>query len=111
VLQGFRRLPAAMLQPVKRPAACTCAETESLRAASIRSGASPDPTQKFRLRRRANQWPLFARLAPTRGALRDRHECWARDAMGALASPDERHRCARRNRVVLIPRRWNQVGA
>ena len=40
--------------------------------------------RKIPLPRRANQWPLFARLAPTRGALRDRHECWARDAMGVL---------------------------
>ena len=65
--------------------------------------------QKIPLPRRANQWPLFARLAPTRGALRDRHECWARDAMGVLMSPDERRRCDRRNRVVLVPRRWDQV--
>jgi hypothetical protein len=62
----------------------TCANMESLRAASTRSGASPLPAQKIPLRRRANHWSLFARLAPTRGALRDRHECWARDAMGVL---------------------------
>ena len=37
----------------------------------------------MRLRRRANQWFLFARLAPTRGAFRDRHERWVRDAMDA----------------------------
>ena len=36
-----------------------------------------------------NQWPFFARPAPIRGALRDRHGCWVRDAMDALASPDE----------------------
>jgi hypothetical protein len=28
--------------------------------------------------------------APTRGALRDRHECWARDAMDACGACDER---------------------
>jgi hypothetical protein len=38
------------------------------------------------LRRRANQWFLFARLAPTRGAFRDRHERWVRDAVDVLAS-------------------------
>ena len=37
-----------------------------------------------RLRRRANQWPQSARLVPTRGAYRDRHGRWARDAMDAL---------------------------
>jgi hypothetical protein len=43
------------------------------------------------LRRRANQWFLFARpCARSGGAFRDRHERWVRDAMDALASPDER---------------------
>jgi hypothetical protein len=28
---------------------------------------------------------------PLRGALRDRHKCWARDAMDALVSPDVRY--------------------
>jgi hypothetical protein len=45
----------------------------------------------------------------TRGALRDRHERWARDAMDTLAAPDERGQSGRRSRVVLIPRRWDQV--
>jgi|tagenome__1003787_1003787.scaffolds.fasta_scaffold20918171_1 hypothetical protein len=46
-----------------------------------------------------------------RGAYRDRHGRWARDAV------DERRRerrtrvpCGRRSRVVLMPRRWHQVG-
>src|SRR5262249_32740717 len=38
----------------------------------------------FLLRRRANQNDPRARPVPTRGALRDRHERWARDAMDAL---------------------------
>jgi hypothetical protein len=32
-----------------------------------------------------------------------------RDAVDAAAQPDERHQCVRRNRVVLMPRRWHQV--
>jgi len=32
---------------------------------------------------------LFAHPVPTRGALRDRHECRARDAMDVSASTDE----------------------
>jgi hypothetical protein len=63
----------------------------------------------MRLRRRANQWFLFARLALTRGAYRDRHGRWARDAMDAVVWPDERRQCGRRSRVVLMPRRWHQV--
>jgi hypothetical protein len=30
--------------------------------------------------------------------------------MDALASPDERRQRGRRSRVVLMPRRWHQVG-
>ena len=41
--------------------------------------------EKIPLRRRANQWPSFARPAPIRGAARDRHGRWERDAMGVLA--------------------------
>jgi hypothetical protein len=43
------------------------------------------------------------------GALRDRHECWARDAMDAAALPDEARLRGRQRRVVLIPRRWDQA--
>jgi hypothetical protein len=50
-----------------------------------------------------------ARPEPTRGAFRDRHERWVRDAMDVLATPDERCEYVRRNRVVLIPRRWDQA--
>ena len=44
------------------------------------------------------------------GALRDRHECQARDAMDVAASRDERCCGGRRSRVVPMPRRWHQVG-
>ena len=53
---------------------------------------------------------LRASRARSRGAFRDRHERWARDAMDAGASPDERRQRGRRSRVVLMPRRWHQVG-
>jgi len=33
-----------------------------------------------------------------------------RDAVDAAAQPDERRLCGRRSRVVLMPRRWHQVG-
>jgi hypothetical protein len=46
------------------------------------------PSKIFHFRRRANHWHLFARLAPERGADRDRHETLARDAMDAA---DVRH--------------------
>jgi hypothetical protein len=41
--------------------------------------------KKFRLRRRANQWPQFARPAP-QGAYRDRHGRWRQDAMDAFTA-------------------------
>ena len=43
---------------------------------------------------------------PKRGALRDRHERWVRDAVDATLREDDAHRCGRRSRVVLTPRRW-----
>jgi len=46
---------------------------------------------------------------PRRGASANRHDRWAQDAMDAKAVQDERGRCGRRNRVVLISRRWDQV--
>jgi hypothetical protein len=48
--------------------------------------------------------------ALVRGALRGRHDSLARDAMDAAMSNDERHCGGRRSRVVLMPRRWHQVG-
>ena len=51
---------------------------------------------------------------PTRGAYRDRHGRWVRDAMDAERRAQSlRGRaavCGRRSRVVLAPRRWCQVG-
>jgi hypothetical protein len=52
----------------------------------------------------------FAVPHPPRGALRDRHECWARDAMDAVGAHEtKRAGRGRRNRVVLVPRRWDQA--
>jgi hypothetical protein len=50
-------------------------------------------------------------LAPARGAYRDRHGRWVRDAVDAAARADERRCSVRRSRVVLTPRRWRQVRA
>ena len=44
-----------------------------------------------------------------RGALRGRHERWARDAVDARARLTIRAFRGRRSRVVLTPRRWRQV--
>ena len=57
--------------------------------------------------------PALVRAVPrsSRGALRGRHERWARDAMDALRCAGRATlRSGRRSRVVLIPRRWYQVG-
>jgi hypothetical protein len=48
--------------------------------------------------------------APARGAYRDRHGRWARNAMDGGCVADERAIFGRRSRVVLTPRRWRQVG-
>jgi hypothetical protein len=64
-----------------------------------------------RLRRRANQWPFFARPALTqRGASRSSRNV-VRDMMDAQAALDERRRRIRQRRVVLISRRWDQVSS
>jgi hypothetical protein len=39
----------------------------------------------------------------------DRHDTWGGDAMDADGTSDERGGCGRRNRVVLIPRCWDQA--
>jgi len=44
-----------------------------------------------------------------RGALRDRHETWRGGRWTLVASTDERGQGGRRNRVVLVPRRWDQA--
>jgi hypothetical protein len=46
------------------------------------------------------------RPASIRGALRDRHERWVAGCGGRGDAQDEAHRCGRRSRVVLTPRRW-----
>jgi hypothetical protein len=45
----------------------------------------------------------------TRDVSTDRHEPWGGDAMDADATSDERGGRGRRNRVVLISRRWDQA--
>ena len=64
----------------------------------------------FRFPAILDRWLAPLRPASIRGALRDRHERWVRDAMDALAKQDGRRRRGRRSRVVLTPRRWRQVG-
>jgi hypothetical protein len=49
-------------------------------------------------------------VPPHRGAFRDRHERRARDAVDAGCATDEGADRGRRSRVVLMPRRWHQVG-
>src|SRR5258708_5719972 len=64
----------------------------------------------FRLRRRANHNDLLAHPAPMkRDVSADRHEPWGGDAMDADAARDERGGRGRRNRAVLISRRWDQA--
>jgi hypothetical protein len=48
--------------------------------------------------------------APARGAYRDRHGRWARDAVDADLPKRRTAWRGRRNRVVLTSRRWRQVG-
>jgi hypothetical protein len=50
------------------------------------------------------------RFFPARGAFRDRHERWVRNAVDEQALLDGRWLLGRRSRVVLAPRRWCQVG-
>jgi hypothetical protein len=57
-----------------------------------------------------NQLYIPGRPGPFRGAYRDRHERWVRDAMDAAARKTKRACSGRRSRVVLTPRRWRQVG-
>jgi hypothetical protein len=46
---------------------------------------------------------------PARGALRDRHERWVRNAMDAAARETNDAARVRRSRVVPMPRRWHQA--
>jgi hypothetical protein len=76
---------------------------------SIRSADPALPSQKL-----SSVFPKImlspAHPAPIGGAARDRHGRWERDAMDAWAALDGRGRCGRRNRGVLISRRWDQAG-
>jgi hypothetical protein len=68
---------------------------------------APTCRMPLRLPRRANHPHLFGHpAASARGALRDRHERWLWDAMGAVLAIDDRRGRVRRSRVVLAPRRW-----
>jgi hypothetical protein len=60
--------------------------------------------------RNPNQVYIDSRPAPPRGAFRDRHERWRRDAVDAVGAKDGRRRRGRRSRVVLTPSRRCQVG-
>jgi len=48
-------------------------------------------------------------LSREQGAYHDRHERWPRDAMDPSASRTSDVAGGRRNRVVRIPRRWDQA--
>jgi hypothetical protein len=52
---------------------------------------------------------LRAVPCPMRGAFRDRHGRWVRDAVDADAQMTNSADRGRRSRVVLTPRRWRQV--
>ena len=63
-----------------------------------------------RLRRRANHNdPVAHPASMKRDVSADRHDTWGGDAMDADGTSDERGGRGRRNRVVLIPRRWDQA--
>src|ERR1700730_15125761 len=62
------------------------------------------------LRLPPNQPQIWQHPVPARGAYRDRHGRWVRDAMDAVTRKTSEVTCGRQNRVVLTPRRWRQVG-
>ena len=53
---------------------------------------------------------LICHPAPTRGAYRDRHGRRMRDAVDARGALTNAQASGRQRRVVLMPRRWHQVG-
>jgi hypothetical protein len=63
----------------------------------------------FRFSLSPNQWLCVPCPAFTRGALRDRHERWKRDAMDASVRKTNAPSSVRPSRVVLMPRRRHQV--
>jgi len=104
---GFTRRPPALSRP-------HAAERRIASAAkspgAIDRVACPAPLAKiFRFSEVANRVYILGHPEPTRGAFRDRHERWVRDAVDAGALCDELRSRGRRSRVVLTPRRWRQV--
>jgi hypothetical protein len=77
---------------------------------STRFYLSSPPPQKYFPSRFAKITSITRASRPTRGAFRDRHGRWVRDAVDAACADDERAWRGRRSRVVLTPRRWRQVG-
>ncbi len=77
---------------------------------AVAAPAFPLEPRKFPLAP-SGKSPLPARpVSPrSRGALRGRHERWVWNAVDVPVRSDETHRCGRRSRVVLTPRRWRQV--
>ena len=53
---------------------------------------------------------LIRTSCPTEGAYARSPRTLGQDAVDAWVSRGERRKCVRRSRVVLIPRRWDQVG-
>src|SRR5690348_4291047 len=76
---------------------------------SDRFASSPFHTQKFRLRRRANQWPFFARPAPQEGRIAIVTDVGGRMRWTPWLHRTSEARGGRQRRVVLIPRRWGQA--
>ena len=66
-------------------------------------------TKIFRFSGSANQVYGPRRPAPSRGALRDRHKCWRGMRWTRWHQLTSDVRRGRRNRVVLMPRRWHQA--
>jgi hypothetical protein len=75
----------------------------------FRNRVNPRPEKYFAFSEEQINHMVSSIPHPPRGALRDRHECWARDAMDAAALPDEARLRGRQRRVVLISRRWDQA--
>jgi hypothetical protein len=75
-----------------------------------RDSTSPVPLRKiFRFGADPNQQYIHCRPASFEGRFAIVTKRWARDAVDAAVSKDERQGCGRRSRGVLIPRRWHQV--
>jgi hypothetical protein len=63
---------------------------------SRKANLSSVATKNFRLAMSGKSTPLVSAVPRfSRGALRGRHERWARDAMAAMMREDEAHRCGR----------------